>query len=92
MNLYLNMLYITLVVCYGVGVSGFFRNFKKPFSCDICMTFWTVLLYVVISGNFSFLNLAIVCGFSLLAPVFTGILTLIREILLWILSKISRLL
>ena len=29
----------------------------KPFNCSTCMTFWTGLLYIVITGNFTLVNL-----------------------------------
>lgn len=31
----------------------------KPFSCSTCMTFWLSLLYIIIAGQFSFVNVLI---------------------------------
>lgn len=51
----------------------------KPFDCSLCMTWWTTLLYTVLSGNFSFLNVAF-CGLlALLAFPIGQLCIFIRE-------------
>lgn len=39
----------------------------KPFSCSLCMTFWTGLIYIVFAG-FSLPMLAYVCLAAMLTP------------------------
>ena len=37
------------------------REKLKPFSCSLCMTFWTGIAYLLIVGEMSLLNLGAVC-------------------------------
>lgn len=37
---------------------GTFR-LPKPFSCQLCMTFWCTLIYIICTGNFSIPNILI---------------------------------
>lgn len=40
----------------------------KPFSCSLCMTFWTGLLYILIAGRFTVPTVAYVCLIAYLTP------------------------
>ena len=90
--MYLDVFFILCIVSYGVGVSGFFRKFKKPFSCETCMAFWSSLLYIICTGNFNLKAIALCCLCSFLATPFANLLLTIREILNHILYKINSIL
>lgn len=68
-----NLIYITLIIV-GIYYSGFpfeiediinkhvkIGKFKlpKPFSCQLCMTWWTTLIYIIVTHNFSLENIFI---------------------------------
>ena len=76
----LNLWLISVVWIFGVDYSGFLAEMEekltkmlhspiplripKPFSCSLCLTFWTSIIYLLIVHQFSLLNLfltAIVC-------------------------------
>lgn len=40
----------------------------KPFSCSLCMTFWTGLVYLVATAHLTIGNLAYVCLVAMLTP------------------------
>lgn len=56
----------------------------KPFDCSYCMTFWCGLLYTIVSGEFTLVNLLWVC----LIPFFTDV---IRQSLLLIKDTLNKL-
>lgn len=85
----LDLLLIACVVCFVVDISGALRNFKKPFSCSLCMTWWIGLLYLIITRNFTVLGIAWVAFLSMMSSVITGILLWFREVFNWILVKIT---
>lgn len=41
----------------------------KPFSCSLCMTFWTGLIYLLCTGNFTIVNFTVVLLLACLTPV-----------------------
>lgn len=41
----------------------------KPFSCSLCMTFWTGLIFLLATGNFTLVNFTLVILFACLTPV-----------------------
>lgn len=43
---------------------GTFR-IPKPFGCQLCMTWWTTLAYIIVTGNLSLLNILICLGLAL---------------------------
>ena len=64
---YLDILLLSLVVIWIVDVSGFTQSWMnalsrwlnrqirpvKPFACSLCMTWWTGLVYALITRNLS---------------------------------------
>lgn len=40
----------------------------KPFSCSLCMTFWTGIAYIAIAGYFTLPMMAYVCLVAMLTP------------------------
>lgn len=41
----------------------------KPFSCSLCMTFWTGLIFLLATGNFTLVNFTLVILVACLTPV-----------------------
>lgn len=41
----------------------------KPFSCSLCSTFWTGLIYLLCTGNFTIVNFTVVLLLACLTPV-----------------------
>jgi hypothetical protein len=60
----------------------------KPFSCSLCMSWWTNLIYIIIAGEFS---VAMVFGILLISwttTITNDVLTLVKTLILKILNKI----
>lgn len=87
--MFLDLVLIAVVVCFVVDVSGAMKNFKKPFSCSLCSTWWTGLIYLLITKQFSIIGVAWVAFLAMMTPVITGTLLWVREVLNWILVKIT---
>ena len=52
----------------------------RPFSCSTCMTFWTSLLYIIITGNLSFGNVGLCMAAALTAPITLDLINLVKDI------------
>lgn len=61
----------------------------KPFSCSTCMSFWTNILYMFITGNFSFLNVLIIIVLAMLAPELGGLIFMFKSWLAALINKIT---
>lgn len=77
-------------------ISGWLSNGKikkplniKPFSCSLCMSWWTNLLYIIMAGKLSIFMILYILLLSFMTPVITTTLTLIKHIILFILNKIG---
>lgn len=57
-------------------------------SCSLCMTFWSGLIYVIVTGGFSLLNLVYVCLCAFLTPHIKDLYILVRDVLTTIQNKI----
>lgn len=78
--MYLDLLYLTLIVVYIVDLSGFTESWKealskflggrvprlKPFDCSLCMSWWSGIVYTLCTGTFSLGSLAYIAMLSLL--------------------------
>jgi hypothetical protein len=60
----------------------------KPLDCSFCMTFWTGLLYTLVLGEFTLINLCFILLMAFMTPVFKQLLLLIRDVLLKIIDKL----
>lgn len=101
MNPWTDLALLTALVVFVVDVSGFtdawvgalsrwlgrtVREFK-PFSCSLCMTWWTGIVYAVVTRNFTIPVLAYVALCAFLSFPLSEFLIFIRETLLkWIRS------
>ena len=60
----------------------------RPFSCSLCMTWWTGILYVLIRNNFTLPILAYIAALAWLSFPLSRFLIFIYEGLIWILNRI----
>lgn len=54
----------------------------KPFDCSLCMSWWTGLVYLLITHSFTVLNIAILLCFAWLTPLIKDFFTLIKDIII----------
>lgn len=72
--------------------SPFKIHIPKPFSCSLCMTFWTGLIYLFFNNGFSLINVSYLCLFSALTILELAVFTLIKSLIEKIIFKINNLL
>ena len=65
-----------------------FHHLPKPFSCSLCMTFWTSLIYILCAGEFSLLNFALCLANAHLTEITSPLIVVIKEWLKKIISVI----
>ena len=58
----------------------------RPFDCSYCMTFWCTLLFIIVTGQFTFLNLLFVIIVTHLTDVTRQTMLLIKDLLLKIIN------
>lgn len=63
----------------------------KPFSCSLCMTFWTGLIYLLITHSFTIPYVAYVCLLAFLTPVTGDILMTIKDMLTRLINLLNEL-
>lgn len=62
-----------------------FRDFPlKPFDCELCLTWWCGLAYIIISGNLSLLAILSVALVAWCTPVIVELLNLLVDIPRWL--------
>ena len=99
MNPWTDLLFLTLVVVFIVDLSGWTDTWLgwlsrwlghpvlslKPFSCSLCMTWWSGIVYLLVTGRFCLPLLAYVALLAFLSLPISELLIFIREtILRWI--------
>ena len=72
-------------------------KFKSPikfklFECSTCQVHWLSLIYLICTGNFTIVNYTIIILLSWLTPVLAQLLSLLRNIFMKLICKISELL
>lgn len=95
------LLIITLIMVFIIDLSGFIDEIEtvlskwlkgkvripKPFSCSLCMSWWTNLIYLLCVGKLTLPYMALIALFAFLTPVFAILFIWIRETLNSILNK-----
>lgn len=88
----IQLLIIATIITFMIDYSGFIQEMEssasrilkirfhipKPFSCGLCMTFWTGLVYVIIT-DFTLINLGFVCLAAYSTVIINEVLNLIRD-------------
>lgn len=60
----------------------------KPIDCAFCMTFWTGLVWLVVTHSFSLWMLTYLLLLCVMTPVIRDVIILIRELFIKILKKL----
>ena len=60
----------------------------KPFSCSLCMTFWSGLIYLLMTGQFTLLMVAYLLVVSVLTPEIQNVILTIKDLIDCILDLI----
>lgn len=58
-----------------------FVHLPKPFSCSLCSSWWTGLIWLIIEGSFTVPNIAYVAFLSAMTPVMLRLLYFVRGFL-----------
>lgn len=91
---------ILVICVIVIDISGFVHSIKaaigkflgispnsfriKPFDCSFCMTFWVSMIYLLVVGRFTLLNIAIVLLLCCLTtPLKNLIMSLIDKLTKW---------
>ena len=52
----------------------------KPLDCELCLTWWCGLLYIIVTGNLTLANIALVAIVAWSTPVIVELLNLLVDI------------
>ena len=63
----------------------------KPFDCSLCMTFWTGLIFLLATGNFTLTYLAVLVVISLFCTILKSSILLVEDIFKTIIKLIYKL-
>lgn len=101
----IELLILTAIIVFIIDLSGVIEEMEsglakwlkvkkaripKPFSCSLCMTWWTGLIYLICVNSFTLGWIAYVAMLSYLTPVIYNALTLVFDILNKVISVIGR--
>lgn len=103
---YIDLFEITVIVVIIVDISGFIDSIKefigrvlgitnvrlKPFDCSLCLNFWASIVYLIWDGELNLTTVMVSLVLSVMTPTIQDLIYLIRDILGFILLKISKLL
>jgi len=103
-NTILDLLLIQFIIVGIIDVSGFVQELEgflskwlhiraripKPIGCSLCSTWWTGLIYLIITGNLTLPLVAFTLFISLLTTVTKDIIYLIQDIFIKIITTISK--
>ena len=62
---------------------------EKPCGCSTCMSFWTNILYMFISGHFSILNVLVIIVLAMFTPELGGLIFMFKSWLDALINKIT---
>ena len=66
-------------------------NIGKPFSCSLCLTFWLSIIYIIVTNQFSLMNLVFICLLALLSSNISEAMMQIKDFIAWLQMKINNL-
>lgn len=64
----------------------------KPFSCSLCMTFWSGLAYIILKGEPTLLNVTLTMLFAVLTPATGDLIYALRDLAIRIIRKLDKIL
>ena len=100
--IYIDLFLLTVAVAFIVDVSGFTQTWLgwisrfigakvtqlRPFSCSLCMTFWTCIVFTLCTGTFNTATLAVSCILAALAYPIGQAIIFLQESLLALTNKL----
>lgn len=91
----MNLFSILIISVLVIDISGFVHSIKaaigkylkispnsfriKPFDCSFCMTFWASMIYLLVAGRFTLLNIAIVLLMCCLTTPLKNLVMSVRD-------------
>lgn len=88
--MFLDLLFLALITVFVIDYSGVIQSLEeglqkwlkmpnrahvpKPFSCSLCMTWWTGLIYLLISAQFSLMAIALLAVIAAMTPAINSLL------------------
>lgn len=99
-----DILLIAISLVIIIDLSGFVESVKsvikkwlkingevkmKPFDCSFCMTWWTGLIYLIITGNATLLYMTVVLLTAFFTTTILNILVLVKDIMDYTISRIT---
>lgn len=91
----IELLLIEVIVVYIIDLSGFIDSLKhpiakylkvppqsitlKPIDCSLCSTWWTCIIYLLITGNFTLPYIAVSAILSFFSPVVRDLIKLMFD-------------
>ena len=99
MNTLIDMLIIACIVCFVIDVSGFVQSMKrlylrlswKPFDCSLCSTWWSCLLYIIITGRFTLIYILVAAMLATVSSNISGFMLCIKDFLAAVECRIQKL-
>ena len=91
----INILLIAIITVIVIDLSGFIQSLEsglskwlnipnahipRPFNCSFCSTWWLSLIYVIIIGKLTILNIAVILLMSYMTPIIKDILIFLKDI------------
>ena len=90
-----NLFSILIICVIVIDISGFVHSIKaaigkylgispnsfriKPFDCSFCMTFWVSMIYLLVVGRFTLVNIAIVLLLCCLTTPLKNLIMSVRD-------------
>ena len=104
MSIYIQLLFVAFIVIFIVDLSGFTSTLLdivskvkgqtvddfRPFTCSLCMTWWSCLLWSICSGHFTLPVIAYCAGLAAFSFPIAQAFIFIREALNKIINIISK--
>ena len=104
MNVLLDVIFIQIIVCFIIDLSGFIQSMEeglskwfrfrcvipKPFSCSLCSGWWINLIYLIITHHFTLPYVVFVALVSFFSKNISGFLRWIQEALVKIESLLYK--
>lgn len=95
MNVLLDVIFIQIIVCYIIDLSGVIQSIEgglskwfkfkcvipKPFSCSLCSGWWINLIYLIITHNFTLPYVVFIALVSFFSKNISGFLRWAQEAL-----------
>lgn len=95
--IFLDLLIIGFIAVFIIDYSGFIEemdrlltkalkskvplHIPKPFSCSLCTTFWTGVIYLLATGSLSFVTLLMLGIVCILTPEILSVIYFIKDLI-----------